>query len=174
MSYVMVAVAGFNAMQQVQAGQSAKRMGVVQGDAADYAAQQEREQALQTAAVIRRAGERQRGQARGALAASGVKVDEGSAALVQEDITRGAETDAFQALLEGGRRARGIETDGQMARISGRQQADAAKINAVGTLMSGVAGAAKANGWRTAGPGFSGQQKPAPVETRTINYIPGR
>jgi hypothetical protein len=174
MSYVQVAIAGFNALQQVQVGQKAKRMGAIQGDAADYAAQQEREQALQTAVVIRRAGERQRGQARGALAASGVRVDEGSAALAQDEITRGAESDAFQALLEGGRKARGLETDGQMARISGRQQADAGKINAAGTLMSGVYGAAKANGWRTAGPGFSGLQKPAPVETRTINYIPGR
>lgn len=174
MSYVMVAITGFNALQQVQAGQNAKRMGAVQGDAADYAAQQEREQALQTAVVIRRAGERQRGQAKASLAAAGVKVDEGSAGLVQDEITRGAESDAFQALLEGGRRARGLETDGQMARISGRQAATAGKINAVGTLMSGFAGAARSNGWRTAGPGFSNTQAPAPVETRTINYIPGR
>lgn len=157
MSYVMVAVAGFNAAQQVVAGQGAKRMGAVQGQAADFAAQQEQEQALQTAAIIRRAGQRQTGQARAALAASGVRVDEGSAALVQQDITRNAEMDAFQALLDGGRRARSIQTDGQMARISGQAQAKASQVSAAGTLLMGFAQGASAKGWKT-----SGTNTPAP------------
>lgn len=151
MSYVMVAVAGVNALQQVQAGRGAKAMANVQAQGADWQAQQEREQALQTAMVIRRAGQRQTGQARAALAASGVRVDEGTAALVQQDITRNAEMDAFQALLEGGRRARTATMEATGMRISGDQTAKAGQVQAMGTLLSGFAQGARASGWKTGG-----------------------
>lgn len=45
-------------------------------------------------------------------------------------------------------------------------------VNAVGTVLSGGYQAMRSNGWRTAGPGFSGLQAPAPVEDRSI-YSPG-
>jgi len=174
MSWVLVAVTGMTAFNNVQQGRYAKAQAGLQAAMSDYQAQVEQDNALKTAEIIRRAGRKQVGQANAAFAGAGVKVGEGSAAEVERDITQGYEHDAFQALLEGGRRAFGLQLDSELTRINGRMQAAAGGVNAVGTVLGGTYGAMRANGWRTAGPGFSGTQAPAPVETRTIDYIPGR
>lgn len=168
MSYVTVAVAGMNALQQVSSGRTANLQGQVRGQALDYAAQQEQEAALETARMIRRAGQRQVGQVRGAIAASGVKVDEGSAADVQAQVQHDSEMDAFQALLEGGRRSRSLQVDAAGARAQGRAAQAAGYVNATGTLLGGFNASFKANGWRTNGqPGFAGGQRGAPIEDRS-------
>lgn len=169
MSYVQVAVVGLNAFQQVQGGNAARAGANVQGDQLDYQARIEQENALKMAAIIRRAGQRQMGQARGALAASGVKVDEGSALDIQQQIQHDSEGDAFQALLEGSRKARGLQVDAASVRAGGRLAQAAANVNAFGTILGGGYQAMRSNGWRTNGPGFSGGQQPAPIETR---YVP--
>jgi len=165
MSYLIagVAMTGLNAFQQVQAGKYAKAQAGLAAAQADYQAQVEQDNALKTAEVIRRAGRKQVGQANAAFAGAGVKVGEGSAAEVERDITQGYEHDAFQALLEGGRRARGLQTDAELTRIDGSMRETAGYVNAVGTVLGGTYGALRASGWRTAGPGFSGGQAPAPV-----------
>lgn len=168
MSWVMVAVTGMTAFNNVQQGRYAKAQSGLQAVMSDYQAQVEQDNALKTAEMIRRAGRRQVGQANAAFAGAGVKVGEGSAAEVERDITQGYEHDAFQALLEGGRRAAGLRLDGQLTRINGDMQETAGYVNAVGTVLGGMYQGMKSNGWRTGGPGFSGTQSPAPVETRTI------
>lgn len=169
MSYVQVAVVGLNAWQQVQGGNTARAQANVQGDQLDYQARIEQENALKMAAIIRRAGQRQVGQARGALAASGQKVDEGSALEIQQQISHDAESDAFQALLEGSRKARGMQVDAATVRAGGKLAQSAGAVNAFGTILGGSNQALRANGWRTNGPGFSGGQQPAPIESR---YVP--
>lgn len=169
MSYVTVAVAGMSAMQQISAGRNANLQGQVQGQGLDYAAQQEQESALQTAGIIRRAGQRQVGQTKGSIAASGVKVDEGSAAELTQQIAHDSEMDAFQALLEGGRRSRALGVEAVGARAQGAAAKAAGYVNATGTLLGGFNSSLKANGWRTNGqPGFAGGQRGAPIEDRSI------
>jgi len=166
MAYVMVAVAGFNALNAIQQGRTAKGQADLQAQQSEYQAQQEQETALETARIIRRAGRRQVGAATAGYAAAGVRVDQGSAADVQGQIAQDVEHDAFQAILDGGRRAGALRTDAALTRINGRMQRSAGYVNAVGSVLQGGASALRAGGWRTGGPGFSGQQAPAPVETR--------
>ena len=147
MSYVMVAIGGLNAMQQIQAGKTAQAQGDLRGDALDYQAKIENDAALQTAAVIRRAGRRQVGQANAAYAGAGVKVGEGSALETERQITQDSEHDAFQALLAGSRRASGLRTDATMSRINGDMQETAGYVNAAGTLLS--TGYQAQKGWKT-------------------------
>jgi hypothetical protein len=167
MSWAQVAVTGMNAFNQVQQGRNARAQAGLQAAQSDYQAQVEKESALKTAEIIRRAGRKQVGQAAATFAAAGVKVGDGSAGEVERDIAQGYEHDAFQALLEGGRRASAMQLDGELTRINGRMQEVAGKVNAAGTVLGGTYGAMRSNGWRSAGAGFSGQQRPAPVEDRS-------
>lgn len=168
MSWVRVAVTGMTAFNNVQQGRYAKAQAGLQAAMSDYQAQVEQDNALKTAEIIRRAGRKQVGQANAAFAGAGVKVGEGSAAEVERDITQGYEQDAFQAILEGNRRARGLQTDAAMERAQGRMAQAAGYVNAVGTVLGGAYQGMKSNGWRTGGPGFSGQQAPAPVVDKSI------
>jgi hypothetical protein len=129
-------------------------------------AKQEREAALETAAIIRKAGRRQRGQATAAYAASGARVGEGSAAEVDREIVQGVEHDAFTAILEGDRRAMGLELDAKLRQIAGKAERRAGMINAVGTVLGGYAKFMDANGWKTPVPNR------APVEDRKITPLP--
>jgi hypothetical protein len=169
MSFVIAAVGGMNAMQQVQAGKYAKGQAYLQAQQADYQAGIEQQTALQTAGLIRKAGARQVSAANAGYAAAGVKVGAGSALETERYIDQGSEHDAFQALLTGDRRASGLRTQATMDRIGGDAAERGGYVSAVGTLLSSGANAMRAGGWRTAGPGFSGGQTPAPVETR---YVP--
>lgn len=172
MSFVAVAVVGFSAVQQVQAGKYANGQAQLQAGQMEYQAQVENENAMKTAAIIRRAGRRQVGAANAAYAGAGVVVGMGSAGDVEQEITRDVEHDAFQAILEGQRRGRGLTTQAQLTRIDGSMRETAGMVNALGTALGGTYQAAVANGWRTAGPGFSGTQAPAPVVDRST-YSPG-
>jgi hypothetical protein len=157
-----------NALGQVQQGKTARAQANIQAGLSEYQAQVEQDNALKMAEIIRRAGRKQVGQANAAFAGAGVKVGEGSAAEVERDITQGYEQDAFQAILEGNRRARGLQTDAAMERAQGRMAQAAGYVNAVGTVLGGAYQGMKSNGWRTGGPGFSGQQAPAPVVDKSI------
>jgi len=172
MSFVGVAITGFSAYSQIQSGKYAKGQANLQADQMDYQAQVENDNALKTAAVIRRAGRRQVGQTNAAYAGSGVMVGQGSAGDVEQQVRQDVEHDAFQALLEGHRRARGMESQADLTRIDGRMRETAGYMNAVGTVLGGTYKTLRANGWRTAGPGFSGMQAPAPV-TDLSTYSPG-
>jgi hypothetical protein len=68
MSFVTVAIIGVSAFQQVQAGKYAKGQANLQAQQMDYQAQVENDNALKTAAIIRRAGRKQVGQANAAYA----------------------------------------------------------------------------------------------------------
>jgi hypothetical protein len=169
MSFVTVAITGFNAFQQVQAGNYAKGQAGLQADQMDYQAKQEQQNALETARIIRRAGHRAVGQATASYAGSGVVVGEGSAGDVEREMTQDVEHDAYQSILEGDRRALGLRTQGEMSRIDGSMKRTAGYMNAFGTVLGGSYQAMKNNGWRTgSGPGFSGTQAPAPVVNRDL------
>lgn len=127
--------------------------GNAQGDAADFQARvSENEAAAQAdagkaqAEKVRLAYKEQRGRARAALAGSGAAVDEGSAVLIDQDITRRGESDALSAILTGDRQA---DSSMQMAgryKIAGKNARSAGQM---GALTSVLGGAAKIGaGWK--------------------------
>jgi hypothetical protein len=168
MSFIQAAVVGMNALGQVQQGRYANAQAKLQGSVLDYQAKQEQDAAIKTAEIIRRAGRRQVGQATAAYAGAGVVVGQGSAGEAEREITQDYEADAFQALLEGGRRGDALRTEASMSRASGRAAQSAGMVAAFSTVLGDTYGAMKANGWRSNGPGFSGTQAPAPIIDKSI------
>jgi hypothetical protein len=147
MSWVTVAVGASSALSQINAGKYAKGQSDLQAQQSEYQAAAEQKAALNTAAIIRRAGRRQLGQATAAYASAGVQVGEGSAGEVERQITQDVEHDAFQTILQGDRRALGLRTDATLMRIDGKSKETAGYVNAVGTLLS--TGAQAYGGWKT-------------------------
>jgi hypothetical protein len=169
MSFVVVGVStAASALMQISAGQDAKSAANINAAQADYQAKVEEGNAYRTAQLIRKAGRRATGAANAAYAGAGVVVGEGSAAATEQEIIRNTETDAFQTLLEGGRKARGLRTDATLSRISGDQAETAGYINAATTVLGAAAQYGQASGWRSKGPGYSGTQRDAPVVNRDL------
>lgn len=168
MSYVNAGMMAVNAFSSVQAGKNARGAIESQATQMDFQAAREEAAALDTAKVIRRAGRRQVAQTGAAYAGAGVKVGEGTAQLVEDEITQDVEHDAFQALLTGDRRANALRTQADLARITGKSTEQAGNVNAANSVLRSGYQSMQTSGWRTNGPGFSGGQQGAPVETRTI------
>ena len=147
---------GFGGGERLFAG-AAGKLAAEQGKAnkamLDYQAQVENDNAMKVAAIIREAGRKQQGATTVAYAGAGVKVGEG-AAETDRAIAQSVEQDAFQALLDGGRRASGLRVEGVGALAQGKAAQAAGYANAATTLMSGSYAALRSNGWRTKGPGF--------------------
>lgn len=128
---------------QLAQGIAAKRAGDAQARQDENIAAQQRDQALQEAERIRRAGERTQGAARAQLAASGIRVDSGSALLIDEEIGYESELDAQNTLLTGERGARASQYSASVARARGSNALTGSILSAVGT----GAGAAL-QGWK--------------------------
>lgn len=158
---VSTGVAIDNANQQAKAAAATGRNIASQAGQEQDAAQAEADR-------IRETARRQRAQAQASLAAGGVDVGAGTALKIDEEIARGGEYDALNAIITGGRGANALSEE---AANYGRQ-AKAAKAagygQAASTLMSAAATGAKASGWRSSGPGFSGTQTAAPITDSSI------
>ncbi len=166
MSWVMTGVATVNAYGQIQAGNMADKQAQLQAMQSDWLAEQAHSDGLKQAAIIRRAGARQVSESNAAYAGAGVAVGQGSALDLERQTMREVQQDAFQAILSGDRQARGMQLDAVTARTQGSMARTAGRVNAATSLMSSAASGLKASGWRSNGPGYSGTQAPAPVETR--------
>lgn len=129
---------------------------------------QEQDAAAAQADQIRKAARRQRAAAEASFAAGGVDVGVGSAIAVDNEIARGGEFDALNAIITGGR---GADSLTQEAIAYGKQASNAKMAGygqAASSLLSAGAGAMKASGWRSNGPGLSGTQPAAPISDRSI------
>lgn len=168
MMFAMMQVAG--AVQQGQAANNA-----AQSDAmyAEASARESRQDAQGVAARVRREGATARGSTLAAVAASGVKVGEGSALEAERQVMEDYSRDEYMAILSGERRASGLQMEAGNRRRAGRDARRAGYINAGTSLMASGAQGLKDSGWRRYGPGFSGGQAPAPVETRVPVRVRG-
>lgn len=110
--------------------------------AAYLQAAQTRDEAMQQARLFRRAGQRLRASTTVAQAASGVRVGEGSAAIVDDALLRDSETDAAMAILTGERRAAAVETGGRQDAASLRSGAGNARTAASQATRAGYLSAA--------------------------------
>lgn len=107
----------------------------------EYQAAVDRDNAQAQARSIRRAGERDRGQALAGIAASGIKVGQGSALDVEREIMTDTETDARMAILNGERQARGATIQADNTRRAGRDARRAGYFGAATSLLSAGSGA---------------------------------
>lgn len=148
MSYVIAAGAAISIGGSLMQGDQAKQSGKIQNIFAQSQARIEEFQALETAKIIRRAGKKAVGAANSAYAGAGVKLGEGSAADVEQEIVSGVEHDAFQAILEGSGRARGARQAGEIALQQGRDANAAAMNQAAGTALMAY-GKKNPGGWKT-------------------------
>lgn len=165
---VLATTAVVQAGGSIMQGRSAQKQ--ANAAAADdiYQASIERDIAQAEAFNIRRAGARQRGETLAGIAASGVKIGEGSALDAERRVMEDYARDEYMALLTGERRGAAMEREAANKRRAGRDARRAGNIGAFTSLLSAGGSYMKASGWGVNGPGFSGTQMPAPVETRTI------
>jgi hypothetical protein len=145
---MMAISAGVSLMGQLHAGQAQKQAADANALENDIAAAQSREAAKEEAARIRKAGDRQAGSARAALAGAGIVVDQGSAVNINEDIYRGAESDAFNTLLTGERQAGAYNRKASMARAEGENAVTASLLGSASTAAG--AGYEIRKGWKGA------------------------
>jgi hypothetical protein len=121
---------------KLQQGRAAQRQANAEAAGLEYQAAIEQDNALAQAQQIRRQGVRDRGQTVAAVAASGVKIGEGSALDAEREVMQDAEADAYMAILNGDNAARGLRADAQNRRRAGRDAKRASYLSAVGTLLS--------------------------------------
>lgn len=162
---------GFAAVQAIgsmQQGRAQQTQANIAAGEAELAAGVERSDAAMEAARIRRAGEAQRGQTVAGFAGAGVKVGEGSALDAERQVMEDVARDEYMAIITGERRASGLEREARYRRMAGSDARRAGELGAATSLLSAGASYARASGWRSRGPGFSGTQMPAPVESRNI------
>lgn len=165
---VMAGTAVLGAYGQMQAADAAADAQEAQGRSIAQQAGRDQDVAIAQAERIREAARRQAAEATAMFSASGVSAERGTPLKVNERITFGGEVDALNTILGADRSAR---TSDEEARALGRQARatrGAGRTQAVASLMSSVATAATASGWRSAGPGFSGTQAPAPISDRSV------
>ena len=129
-------------------GMQQKEAADTQAQIAENSAAYEADAAKAHAEKIRKAGLAQRGEAKAALAASGVKLGEGTALEVDKSIAKNAEQDALSAILSGDRALKSGEDQASMLRASGNAAQTAGFIGAAGSVLSAGASYAKGN-WKT-------------------------
>lgn len=164
---IATAATTMNVVGQVKQGKAADRQARGAAAESEYQAAQALDDAQAEAANIRRAGDRQRGETLAGIAASGVKIGEGSTLDAERQVLEQAARDEYMTILTGERQASAYRRQAANQRAAGRDARRAANIGAFSSLLSAGGSFAKASGWRSNGPGFSGTQAPAPVETRT-------
>lgn len=138
--------AGMQASSIISGGITARGNANLQAADMEYQAAVERDNAQQEAMAIRRDGERARGETVTAIAASGVKLGEGSAADAERQVMQDAYTDERMVLLRGDQNARQMRARAQMTRRAGRDAQRASYLNAATSLMSSYASYSKASG----------------------------
>jgi hypothetical protein len=165
---LMLAATVMQAAGSIRQGNAAARQ---YSDAAaqdDYQAGIERSNASAEAARIRVAGERQHGATLAGVAASGIKIGEGSALDAERQVMQDASRDEYMTLLTGARRSDAFLREAAMKRAAARDARRAGNVSTFTSLLGSGGNFLKASGWGLNGPGFSGSQMPAPVETRSF------
>jgi len=160
-------MAGVQVVGQMSQGKTANINAGAEADMLEFQGRQAADEAQGEASRIRRAGSEARGSTVAAIAASGVKVGEGSALEAERQVMTDYAQDEYMAILTGARQKRAADMEAGNTRRAGREAKRASRLQAATTLLGAGAQSAQAGGWRSNGPGYSGTQAPAPVETRT-------
>lgn len=130
----------------------------------DLDANAEKVAAEERADRVRRNAKKTRSNARAAYAAGGVDAGEGSAIAIDEQIATDSESDAWQEILYGDRRASRMRGEAAALRRGAKNKATQAYFGIGGSLLSQGAQLSR-GGW---GSRPRAEQYPAPIEERTI------
>ena len=160
---VTATMAGIQAVGQINQGQTANINAGAAADMMEFEGRQAMDEAQGEAARIRRAGREARGSTVAAIAASGVKVGEGSALEAERQVMTDYAQDEYLAILTGTRQQRAADMEAGNTRRAGREARRASRLQAATTLMGTASQSARAGGWRSNGPGYANTQAPAPV-----------
>lgn len=155
---MMALSAGLSAVGSLAQGMAQRNAANAEAQQAERQAAQMKDEALQEAERIRKAGRRTQGAARAQLAASGIKVDEGSALQIDEQIGYDSELDAQNTLLTGKRRSDAAKFQASQARARGRNAMTASVLGAVTTGLQGWKGVKDASPYRYKLPEYPGAE----------------
>lgn len=146
LEWMMVASTAVSTIGSLQQGQQQKEYANYQAAQANADAKAERDAAEVHADKIRKAAKLQAGEARAALAGSGVDVGQGTPIDINSSIYKNAEEDAWTTILGG--KAKGAQLDAQAEgpRISGNNAQSASYMRAAGSALSGAVQIGK--GWK--------------------------
>ncbi len=97
---------------------------------------------------IRKIAKLQRAQAQGQLAASGVDVNEGTALVIDREIVRNSEEDAFLTIAGGNDRALRLENDALLNKMKSRSTNRAGNIATASTVLGGAMDIGNQSGWK--------------------------
>lgn len=149
---LMVASTGMSVMGQIQQGQQQKEMYNAQAQQTLNDAAYRADAAKAQAEKIRRAGRAQVGEANAALAASGVKLGEGTPLEVQKSITQNSEEDALSSILSGKRSTTAAQQEAQLLGKAGDNAVTNSQYGAASTVLQ-AGGTYSRGGWAKIGKG---------------------
>ena len=138
---------GFSVIGQMQQGQAAQKQYNAQAQATINDAAYKSDAATAQADKIRKAGRVQVGEANAALAASGVKLGEGTPLEVKKTIVQNSEEDALSALLTGKRAKATAQEEASMLGKAGSNVSSNAMFGAAGTVLK-AGGDYMKGGWK--------------------------
>lgn len=143
---LLLAGAGLAAGASVMQGYQQNQIAKANARLAEQDAVAERSAAAVRADQIRKAAERQRGKTVGAVAASGVRIGEGSAADAESYVTQTGEYDALSEIISGNYRGRRLENEAAISRQVGRNAVTSGWLDAGASVLYNY-GRAKMGGW---------------------------
>jgi len=149
MELLMIGGSAFSALGQITQGSQQKQMYHDQAQATVNNAAIEADSYTAQAEKIRKAGKTQVGEANAALAASGVKIGQGSALEVEKNIRTNVEQDALSAILSGTRTTTAAQQESKMLQKAGSNAQTNAMFGVGSTVLSAGAEYVK-SGWKKA------------------------
>lgn len=142
------------AYSQVQNGKNQEKLANAQAQQTVNEGAYKEDAAKAQAEKIRKAGKAEVGAANAALAASGVKIGEGSALEIRKNIIENSEQDALSAILSGKRAVTAANDEAGMLQQSGANASSNGQMAAFGTVLSSAA-TSQSSGWKKAAGGGS-------------------
>lgn len=136
----------------LQQGRESQDLAQAQAQQAVNQAAYDADAAKSTAEKIRKAGRAQVGEAQASLAASGVKLGDGTALEVKKAIGENVEQDALSEILSGNRAVRSGQETARYQIQSGQNARSNSYLKAAGTVLSGAASYGM-GGWKQAARG---------------------
>lgn len=150
MEILMAAGTAMSVMGQVQQGQQQREMYNAQAQQTLNDAAYRADAAKAQAEKIRKAGRAQVGEANASLAASGVKLGEGTPLEVQKTITQNAEEDALSAILSGKRTTAAAQEEARLLGKAGDNAVTNSSYGAASTVLQ-AGGTYARGGWKKGG-----------------------
>ena len=137
MSAILAVGTGLSVLGQLQQGQQQADFYEAQARQSELNAAYTRQDAMTQAEKIRRAGRRQVGETNAQLAASGVKLGEGTPLELTRETIELSEQDAFSAMLSGERGFTQGMTEARSMRTAGRNAVSNSILGSAGTVAQG-------------------------------------